>query len=293
MNFLQRLAATATDRPLAALAKQIAPRVGGLLAPALAAELEKFRQEMNGAAASQAAPMPYVARHRDIAWFHSIDLGEEGVTAGRKTLELLEAEFDRLELSYDTLAGRRVLDIGCNDGFFALKCERLGGRVTAIDGIYSEGLKYIRNHLRPKFAYYCIDLLSPSFGELGQFDVILYLGVLYHTMYPFEQLVRIANACSDGAALLLETGYYNIPGMETEPTLLFNYEGKVTSDLSSPVWPSIEWLKQTLRRIGFAEVIILDTGSAADAPVGRVTLRANYRADRGERSPVLYAAEQV
>jgi len=69
-----------------------------------------------------------------------------------------------------------VLDIGCNDGYMALRCKQLGADVTAVDGVYREGLKYVRRHLQPRFRFYAIDLMSSSFRELGRFDVILYLG---------------------------------------------------------------------------------------------------------------------
>jgi len=112
----------------------------------------------------------------EINWFHSIDLGNGLVTEGHKSLEMLDAEFGRLGLTEENLAGKRVLDIGCNDGYMALRCEQLGADVTAVDGVYQEGLKYVRRHLQPRFRFYAIDLMSSSFRELGRFDVILYLG---------------------------------------------------------------------------------------------------------------------
>ena len=226
----------------------------------------------------------------EIRWFHSIDLGNGVVTKGHKSADLLEAEFNRLQLTDKTLQGKRVLDIGCNDGFMSLRCERLGAQVVGIDGIYRDGLKYVREHLKPKFQFYVIDLMSPSFHELGRFDVILYLGVLYHTMYPFEQLLRLASACNPNATLCLESEYYDLPGFEHEPTIVFNYEGKIVPDLTSPVFPSIKWIEQTLPRVGFGQVTLLHR--AGDAHRGRVTVRAEYRGESAI-SPFLYAAEQM
>ena len=227
---------------------------------------------------------------KDIQWSHSIDLGNGIVTEGHKSVALLEDEFNRLQLTDKTLEGKRVLDIGCNDGFMSLKCERLGALVVGIDGIYRDGLKYVREHLKPKFQFYAIDLMSPSFYELGRFDVILYLGVLYHTMYPFNQLLRVASACNPNAMLFLESEYYDLPGFEHEPTIVFNYEGKIIPDLSSPVFPSIKWIEKTLSRIGFGQVKLLHR--AGDAHRGRVTVRAQYSGGSGI-SPLLYAAEQM
>ena len=227
---------------------------------------------------------------KEIQWFHSIDLGNGVVTRGHKSADLLEAEFNRLQLTDKTLQGKRVLDIGCNDGFMSLRCERLGAHVTGIDGIYRDGLKYVREHLKPKFQFYAIDLMSSSFHELGRFDVILYLGILYHTMYPFEQLLRVASACNPNATLFLESEYYDLPGFEDEPTIVFNYEGKIVPDLCSPVFPSVKWIEQTLTRVGFSQVTLLHRVGSANR--GRATVRAQYSGGSAI-SPFLYAGEQI
>jgi tRNA (mo5U34)-methyltransferase len=224
----------------------------------------------------------------EISWFHSIDLGNGLVTKGHKSLELLDAEFGRLGLTEENLDGKRVLDIGCNDGYMALRCEQLGADVTAVDGVYRDGLKYVRRHLQPRFRFYAIDLMSSSFTELGRFDVILYLGVLYHTMYPFEQLLRIAGACDVGSSVYLESEFYNLRGHETKPTISFNYDGGIVGDLSSPAFPSVAWITTTLGLVGFRE--ITELARAGDKHRGRITLHARYA---GQPTPFLFAGEQA
>jgi 2-polyprenyl-3-methyl-5-hydroxy-6-metoxy-1,4-benzoquinol methylase len=227
--------------------------------------------------------------HADIEWWHSIDLGGGEVTKGKKPIAELAADFARLGLDAETLCARSVLDVGCSDGYMSLACEALGAEVTAIDGIAREGLQYVRRRLEPKFKFYAIDVLSHSFNELGRFDVVLYFGVLYHTMYPFEQLVRIASACKDGGRLFLESAYYNLSGFESDATMFFNFDGKIAPDLSSPVFPSIVWIESALRRIGFREITMLHT-TGGNGP-GRVTFRAEYGGL--PNPPLLYAAEQA
>jgi tRNA (mo5U34)-methyltransferase len=224
----------------------------------------------------------------EITWFHSIDLGDGVVTNGHKSPELLSVEFARLGLTRKILEGKRVLDIGCNDGYMSLQCERLGADVTAIDGVYRDGLRYVRSHLRPRFRFYTVDLMSLAFNELGRFDVILYLGVLYHSIYPFEQLLRIAGACDVGSVVFLESEFYNLPGHETRPTITYNYDGEIVEDLTSPSFPSIPWIMTTLSRVGFGEITELARVGLEHR--GRVTLRATYS---GERAPFLFAGEQV
>lgn len=232
--------------------------------------------------------LPYATtrRHEDIEWFHSIDLGDGTVTAGVKSPADLEGEFAVLGLGHEQLEGRTVLDVGTADGWNALACERLGATVTAVDGVYRDGLRYVRSRLAPRFRFVQLDVHGSSFLELGTFDVVLYLGVLYHTPYPFEQLVRVAARCRD--LLLLESAYLNLPGAEREPTLTYNFDGHVTADLSSPVFPSVAWIEQALAQIGFRRVEILRGG---EARMGRVIVRAQDLDPH--RSPTLFAAEQV
>jgi tRNA (mo5U34)-methyltransferase len=88
------------------------------------------------------------------------------------------------------LSGKAVLDIGCNAGFYSLEMKRRGAaRVLAID--YDEG--YLRqarfaaevSGLDIEFA----QLSVYDVGALGErFDLVLFLGVLYHLRHPLLAL---------------------------------------------------------------------------------------------------------
>ena len=65
-----------------------------------------------------------------LRWYHTIDLGDGLVTPG---LYDTQAECRRVPLP-DSLAGRRCLDIGTADGFWAFEMERRGAaEVVALD----------------------------------------------------------------------------------------------------------------------------------------------------------------
>lgn len=59
------------------------------------------------------------------SWWHSIDRGVAGVTAGVHQLDELQRNFASFNLP-DDMRGLRVLDIGCWDGFYAFEAERRG-----------------------------------------------------------------------------------------------------------------------------------------------------------------------
>lgn len=233
--------------------------------------------------------------HEKIRWFHSIEVGNGVVTSGIKSAEEIDGQFNVLKLNADNLRNRRLLDIGCADGYFSLRCARLGADVTAIDGTYSDAIRYVRRHAEPKFKFYCMDFLSPSFLELGRYDVILYFGVLYHTMYPFEHLKRLAAASNKGTTLLFETAIYNIPGHEQEATIFYDFGAKFSSSGTSPIFPSIAWIKEIVKRVGFVDIVTLNQTAFSNNEHrgrGRVVLRATY-AGVEDTSPFLYASEQV
>jgi tRNA (mo5U34)-methyltransferase len=88
------------------------------------------------------------------------------------------------------LTGRTVLDIGCNGGFYALEMKRRGAaRVVGIDSDadylaqarFAAEVEGLEIEFRQLSVY--------DVGRLGQrFDIVLFLGVLYHLRHPLLAL---------------------------------------------------------------------------------------------------------
>src|SRR5204862_763819 len=129
------------------------------------------------------------ARADGIRWWHSIDLGHGIVTRG---VDAAQAErLSRLHLP-SSLSGRSVLDIGAWDGFFSFEAERRGAaRVVATDyyawhglgwgtGNGKAGFELARQTLRSRVEDVDIDVMELTPERIGTFDVVLFLGVLYH-----------------------------------------------------------------------------------------------------------------
>lgn len=111
-------------------------------------------------------------------WWHRIEVTPGIVTPGEKNTI---AELERMDLP-ERLDRMTVLDIGAAEGFYSFECEKRGGIVTAVDQFSSEesGFALVRKLLgsKVKHIHGSIYTLDPS--ELGQFDLVLCLGVLYH-----------------------------------------------------------------------------------------------------------------
>ena len=98
--------------------------------------------------------------------------------------------------------------MGASDGFYSFEAERRGARrVLAVDNFSSwvprRGFDLARCALRSRVEDREIDVLDLSPDTTGVFDVVLFLGVLYHLRDPLLALERIFSVT--GSYLILET----------------------------------------------------------------------------------------
>jgi SAM-dependent methyltransferase len=106
----------------------------------------------------------------------------------------------------ERLAGKRVLDLGCNEGFFCCEAKRRGAaRVVGIDchnGFIEAAIERARK-LSLEVEYFCCDVYNiPD----EQFDVILFLSTLHYIKDPQALFARIHSALAPGGKLILECG---------------------------------------------------------------------------------------
>ena len=159
-----------------------------------------------------------------------------------------DKKWDRVKKVTEDLKGKKVLDIGCNNGYFMYRMlEENPEIVLGVDPtiryffqfqalqklapanqLYMEpyGLEYVK--------YY------PSF-----FDVVFCMGILYHHQNPVGILKEINSCMAPGAQLIIET--QGIPG--DEPYALFPEKryAKVPGTYFVPTAPCVvNWMKRAL-----------------------------------------------
>jgi tRNA (mo5U34)-methyltransferase len=124
-------------------------------------------------------------------WFHNLDLrgvrtapehflGDYPTVKWRRFADAIPAD----------LSGRSVLDIGCNAGFYAMEMKRRGAaRVVGLDTAddylaqarFAAKVSGLEIEFRKMSVY--------DVGALGErFDVVVFMGVLYHLRYPLLAL---------------------------------------------------------------------------------------------------------
>jgi tRNA (mo5U34)-methyltransferase len=134
-------------------------------------------------------------------WHHAFEIYPGLVTPGAYDPAFL---LDKTRLAAD-LRGLRVLDIGTSDGFFALHLAQRGAEVVAIDyrGKQDHGY-HVTERLNPiQIEYHRMNVYELADRHLGQFDIVLFLGVLYHLPDMIRALQMIRQCCR--STLFVET----------------------------------------------------------------------------------------
>ena len=222
---------------------------------------------------------------------HSIDLGDGVVTPGRKGAEQLAQELATMQLP--DLQGKSVLDIGAWDGYFSFAAERLGAHVTTLDYFewatdtvakmrywqecmdagqepkpYSEvpglwvpetlpgmaGFKTARTALGSHVADVVGDFTTVDLVDLGQFDVVFFLGVLYHVREPYTGLRRLAQVTREVA--IVETAALATPEFASDRCIFEFFPGAELNGDTTNWWaPNLAALTGACLAAGFDRVV--------------------------------------
>lgn len=198
------------------------------------------------------------------AWNHAFELPHGVWTAPPKQTSrgknLVKWERIRGYLEQIDLTGKRVLDVGCNDGFFSVQMTRAGAKeVVAID---------ISEHRINKARFVLdvlgidnarverLDIYDDRLKDLRRFDFMLCLGFL-HRVPDLYGAVEVLTGISD--MILFEWKAYRRGNPEL-PLLEFDGRMSVPEDPYSRGFfrPSIGAMKAMLRINGFEWFCVAD-----------------------------------
>ncbi len=194
-------------------------------------------------------------RVAEIKWFHSIDLGNGVVTPGSdnspKKLQTIGMPAD--------LTGKSVLDLGAWNGYFSFEAERRGARrVLATDYFCWSGLGWgtkagfdlAREALGSRVEDQEIDVLDVSPDSTGKFDVVMFLGVLYHMRHPLLTLEKVSAVT--GGMLILET-HVDLTTIN-RPAMAFYPAAELGQDGTNWSGPNEACVIAMLKDVGFKRV---------------------------------------
>jgi len=231
------------------------------------------------------SPDELEARADALGWFHRIDLGQGVVTKGLSTGPYLGPD------KMPDLSGKSVLDIGAWDGYYSFQAERLGAaRVTALDhyvwgvnlaarqayweecaqqGVLPDhgrdmtdfwqpelpgrrSFEFAKEVLGSKVEPILADFATADLSDIGCYDVVLYLGVLYHMKEPLTCLERLASVTEQVA--VIETQAVAIEGLEGQNLMQF-FGGEFIGDYGNWFVPTMDGLRQLALAAGFSRIV--------------------------------------
>jgi tRNA (mo5U34)-methyltransferase len=198
-------------------------------------------------------------------WRHRIRLPDGTLTPGTQDTE---SQLAVMQLPTD-LTGKRVLDIGCSDGFFAFECERRGAsEVIGVDNYSSvfvdspSGFSIAKSLLGSRVELIEDDFMTMDLHAIGKFDLVLFLGVLYHLRHPLLGLERIASVCRNQT--ILETATQPPAAgwrkwFDRSPEHFMRFAGPSGSKDATNWWfPTVPCVEEMLRSCGFCNVSCVD-----------------------------------
>jgi tRNA (mo5U34)-methyltransferase len=206
-------------------------------------------------------------------WFHSIELGgglrTKTESAIGEPVEHPRPTWEKVRVCLpEALAGHSVLDVGCNAGFYAVELKRRGAsRVLGVDSQRNlvRQAVFVRDALGLDIEYRRMSVYDLDPRALGQFDVTLALGLVYHCKHLVLALERLF-AVTRGL-LVLETAIYppeRSPGSFTyevgglrpllHPLAYVENPGEAKEAIYNWFLPGVEALVALLRNVGFDEV---------------------------------------
>lgn len=174
-------------------------------------------------------------------WYHRFEfspgVATPGVNDSATALALLELPVD--------LSGLRVLDIGARDGFFSFECERRGAaEVIPIDYIPAErtGFPIAKQILGSKLSLVHDNVYNLTPAKYGRFDLVLFLGVMYHLPDPMRALDVIHDMMNLNATLYMETVVIDdqLPAAVSNRPLMEFYPGSSKENDRSNYWGMTE-----------------------------------------------------
>ena len=207
-----------------------------------------------------------------IKWWHRIDLGD-CVTPGANHES--DETLKKLNLPED-MSGLSILDLGAWDGYYSFACEKRNAeRVVACDKIIWEdhgdwsqdkGFDYAHEHLGSKVEKVVSSIEELPEKNLGKFDIVLMLGILYHAKNPIEYLEKVKTVCKD--VIYVETV---IDMLDVKVPAARYYVGKELNNDGSNYWGLNPLaVHGVMNDIGFKNIVNIPLSNAS-----RMIFRAN------------------
>ncbi len=165
-------------------------------------------------------------------------------------------KWDRVVPHIQPLTGRKVLDIGCGNGYHGWRMLGEGADlVLGIDPTLISVMQYqvVQRYVGDRNHYVLPLGIEDVPADLACFDSVFSMGVLYHRRSPLDHLFELRALLRPGGELILET--LVVEGGEGKVLMPEGRYAKMRN-----VWfiPSVSTMMLWLRRCGFKNIECVD-----------------------------------
>jgi len=159
-------------------------------------------------------------------------------------------------LSGGMLMGKKVLDLGCNAGFWSLEAIEAGcDFVLGVDGrrMHVDQANFVfevKGVERDRYEFVEGNVFDFDYRAFGDFDIVLCLGLLYHVSKPVELMERISSANTD--LLVIDTTLFRSGRSVFEVRLDRLDEPRDAVDYELVLVPSRQAVLDLVRQFGYS-----------------------------------------
>jgi tRNA (mo5U34)-methyltransferase len=169
-------------------------------------------------------------------------------------------KWNRIENKIPNLANKRVLDVGCGNGYYMFRMS--SQNPILLMGIDPGLLQVMQFWAVEKYINSSAAVLPLAMQDLPKnlncFDVVFSMGVLYHRKSPIHHIKELAGVLQQNGHLIIET--LVIDGDKNSCLIPTDRYAQMRN-----VWflPSIDMLKIMLKRCGFHHIECIDVTTTA------------------------------
>ncbi|MDP0501775.1 MAG: DUF1698 domain-containing protein [Verrucomicrobiota bacterium JB022] len=180
-------------------------------------------------------------------WFQNLHLPDGTQTAPKHPLgDFPSFKWEQLASHLpEDLSGQRVLELGCNAGFYALKLAERGAQVDAveIDPHYlKQAIWAAEQHGLQKRIRFREASVNTVIREPDRYDGIFFMGLFYHLRYPLLALDGLVRKMDGWMVFQTLTSPEGSEGCAVPDNLEFERRER----LAEPGWPKMAFIEHRL-----------------------------------------------
>ena len=210
-------------------------------------KIQLKKTDIEGKIAELGSEQPW---NHNILLTHGIETSPKQQVSHGKNL----VKWERIKpiLNMLDVSGKRVLDIGCNEGFFSTKISAMASYVKGadIDTLRIKKARFVQHILEPKnLDFEVMDIYSPEIQKQEHFDLCICMGFLHRVPDPFKAIASISSLTD---TVLFEWKSLK-HGLHDEPYAYFSQKGTDKEDYYGTEYWLLSYaaLESILKRQGF------------------------------------------